>query len=359
MGHAFDFYCDESGNSGGDFWNKDQPVYVLAGWLIKKEERFKVDGIVNKYKEKYYPYNKELKAKDIIETDKGAIFLVEIFTHVGQYATPFFYLAEKRYLVAAKLVEAFFDPAHNEQLSDDFTWLNKVKKEIAQKIYDKCYSTIDAYAELYKRPSLDLLHGLHETFVRELELKEESELANVVRGAIPHLDTILWEEEYGLTSLPKKASKTVNYPVFEALCNLLEHFARQQNIHKIRIFHDEIAQLEKAYLETFNIHRNAGKAIFQYQDGTYSYTHFDRIKTLRFAKSLEEPAIQVSDLLAGFISSICVRSLRGDYLNEKLKKLGMVYVIGHMLFPEINYGIKLATSSTSEQFIKKLKEDLE
>jgi hypothetical protein len=358
LGHSYDFYCDESGNSGGDFWNKDQPVYVLAGWLVKKEERFKVDAFMKKSLQKYYPLSKELKAKDIMGSVKGTSFFQHFLHDIGQLCTPFFYLAEKRYLVAAKLVEAFLDPAHNENLYDEFTWLNVEKKNIAQTLYDKCPKTIDDYAELYKRPKINLLEQLRDTLISELESHNEHSLAEVIRGANAHLDDILWEEEYGIVSLPRRASKTINYPIFEALCTMIEHFARQKDIKKVRIIHDEIAQLQRAYTDTFNIHRNAGEMAFQYQDGTYSYTRFERIQTLRFGKSVMDPMIQAADLLAGLIAGLSVRILRGEKIQDDLKELGKAYLIGTLFVPDM-HGIKIATSSSSRQFIISLKKGLD
>lgn len=357
IGHIYDFYCDESGNSGGDFWNKDQPIYVLAGWLVKKESRFKVDAIVRECWKEYYPQSKELKSKDILDTSKGMMFLETFLGQIGQHCTPFFYLAEKRYLVAAKLVEAFLDPAHNENLYDTFTWLNKEKKNIAQTIFEKCPKAINDYCQAYKKPSLNLLEQLKETLVDELISNQEIRIAEIIKGATAYIDDILWGEEYSLTSMPKKAAKTVNLPVFEAVCNMVEHFGRQQGIKKIRLIHDDTAQLEKAYYGLFNIHRNAGEAVFRLQDGTYTYTRYESIQSLTFGNSVNVPMIQAADLLAGLISGISVRVIRGEELSDKMKELGKVHFLGTLLL-ESFHELKVATSSTSQELIRKLYQEL-
>lgn len=42
-----DFYCDESGNSGGNYLDPQQPVFVLAGWSIGKNLRYRADKIID------------------------------------------------------------------------------------------------------------------------------------------------------------------------------------------------------------------------------------------------------------------------------------------------------------------------
>ncbi|WP_440604609.1 DUF3800 domain-containing protein [Bacillus sp. GB_SG_008] len=36
----YDIYCDESGNSGGNYLDPQQPFYILAGWFVERNLKY-------------------------------------------------------------------------------------------------------------------------------------------------------------------------------------------------------------------------------------------------------------------------------------------------------------------------------
>lgn len=103
-----DLYCDESGNSGGNYLDPQQPFYVLAGWLIQKDQRFKVDGIVRRYLKEYYPEKTELKGAEILKSNQGQKIANQLFHEVGKLGcVPLYIIAEKNTVSLEKLLKHF------------------------------------------------------------------------------------------------------------------------------------------------------------------------------------------------------------------------------------------------------------
>jgi hypothetical protein len=63
-------------------------------------------------------------------------------------------VAEKRYVVAGKIVETFLDPAFNKTLRDGFTWDTLTKRELANTLMTRLPpDVLDRFAQAYREPS--------------------------------------------------------------------------------------------------------------------------------------------------------------------------------------------------------------
>lgn len=69
-------YIDESGNTGTDYDNKSQPVFVLAGIRIKDSDWHTVNDFFEKEKIKIYPEfaNNEIHTSELFNSNKKSIY---------------------------------------------------------------------------------------------------------------------------------------------------------------------------------------------------------------------------------------------------------------------------------------------
>lgn len=69
-------YADESGNTGTDLDDKSQPVFVLAGIVVKDENWHKVNDKFEQEKIKIYPEfkEKEIHASELFNAPKRSVF---------------------------------------------------------------------------------------------------------------------------------------------------------------------------------------------------------------------------------------------------------------------------------------------
>lgn len=310
-----DFYCDESGNSGGNYLDPQQPFYVLAGWLIEKDKRFKVDNVINKYRALHFQEKSELKGSEILKSTHGQKTVNDLFHEIGQTGcVPFFIIAEKKYCISGKIVEAFLDSEHNEKILPVFSWMNGVKKSIAEIIYHDCPQSLINFAQAHNNPTIESIRIAQDTLINELNINGHFEIANAVSGSSNYLGDILWEETHSMTAMPQKAMHSLNLPTFTSFIQILEKFSRKVNIHKLRFYHDETKQFEEAYPEAFNWYRNGKEATFALENGTEIISGFSKIKTFKMINSKGNLMIQLADLLASFINLFVTRV----YLDKKI-----------------------------------------
>lgn len=69
-------YADESGNTGTDYDDKNQPVFVLAGVIVKDTDWHKINDTFEEEKAKIYPEFKdyEIHASELFNSPKRSIF---------------------------------------------------------------------------------------------------------------------------------------------------------------------------------------------------------------------------------------------------------------------------------------------
>lgn len=72
-------YADESGSTGIDYDNKQQPIFVLGGFLIEHSKWHAANDYFNQEKIKIYNYFKdnEIHANEIFNPPHKSIFHVE------------------------------------------------------------------------------------------------------------------------------------------------------------------------------------------------------------------------------------------------------------------------------------------
>lgn len=123
-------YFDESGNTGTNYLDVRQPYFVYGGWLIEKE---KEDEICESVERIFCGSRaKELKSKKGLKYEKvKELFSILIFEF---NAIPVFGVADKRYMVAAKIIETFFDHWYNPNVNGYLTYKTELKKALADSV---------------------------------------------------------------------------------------------------------------------------------------------------------------------------------------------------------------------------------
>ena len=131
---ALKFYCDESGNTGTNWLDFDQPILVHGGWLLPLGSEATIAESVSEFRRGYRLTAPELKWSQLERPSRDGAFreLFEVCLSCG--ALPFFMVMDKQYAVAAKVVETFFDPLYNRHLLMGFTGDFETKKRLAEAV---------------------------------------------------------------------------------------------------------------------------------------------------------------------------------------------------------------------------------
>src|SRR6266478_2042043 len=98
-------YCDESGFTGNDLSNVDQPHFVYAGVGITPEE---ANEIKDRAIRDYRVNGVELKGKNLVKYAKGRRAVSDILDTVARRSQCV--VMHKKYALACKLYEYLFEP---------------------------------------------------------------------------------------------------------------------------------------------------------------------------------------------------------------------------------------------------------
>lgn len=321
----YDIYCDESGNSGGNYLDPQQPFYILAGWFVERNLKYRAENRILSFKKDYFPDKQELKGAEILKSNAGQTLGNKLLSELGDaHCIPFFVIAEKRYCLSALMVEKFLDPAHNEKVSSSFSWMNSIKQDIAQVIYNISDHSLEKFANAYKNPSIESLRDSQQTLIYELNQKGFTEIASAVDGSTKYIDLILEEETYAIDALPNKALRALNLPVFTDFIQIVERFTKNQNIKKVRMFHDETKQFREAYPEAFSWYaqKKNEQVELVLENGTTILSSLKSLQVFGMQESKGSMLIQGADILASFINLYCTRIMTNKKISPELKKLG-------------------------------------
>ena len=104
-------YFDESGNSGMNYLDKEQPLFVLAALVLPQSEEAKLGAAIRE--ELTHRTASEIKAARLLRRRGGRRTAIRILRRVGQVALPMFAVHHKRFALGGRLVDEFLDYEHN------------------------------------------------------------------------------------------------------------------------------------------------------------------------------------------------------------------------------------------------------
>jgi hypothetical protein len=143
-------FVDEAGNSGSNFLDLEQPFYVVGGWVIPNPQ-LKNDSLIKELAQTLNVKG-ELKGTNLTGNKRNQGLLKEFYNkliELGCRQTVMF--AEKKYCIAAKVIETFLDPVYNDRVSNRYTYDNVLKKNLAEKVYKLPFETLKEFAEAYRK----------------------------------------------------------------------------------------------------------------------------------------------------------------------------------------------------------------
>lgn len=328
----YDIYCDESGNTGSNFLDTNQPIFVLSGWMFERNTSYKAKEKVIQLRKDNFPQMEELKGAKLLKSSRGRKFCADFFEEMGKMgAVPFFIVAEKRFCVAAKIVEAFFDPLHNDYLENSFSWRNDLKIIIAEIIYSISEESIEKFTEVHQSPTLANIKETQLELIKELKKNGYGQLADVVGGTNSHLGKILEEETYTITGMEKKAMKTLNLPVFISFINLIEKFSRNIGFKKVRMIHDEVAQFQRVFPEVFEMYnKSESNETLVLASGTEMVFSTLKLKQFEMGDSKRHALIQAGDILSSTLNNYFTKVSQDLAIDTELSSVGE-FAVGALL----------------------------
>ncbi|NNU96414.1 DUF3800 domain-containing protein [Anoxybacillus sp. EFIL] len=326
----YTFFIDESGNTGTDWLNKDQPFFVYGGWLIPNEKIDNVNAYISEFIKK--EQSGELKSNKILKRNDGYKIINEIFNSmVCKFsALPIFVVVDKEFMVAAKIVETFFDCAYNPNVNEYLTHPFELKKALANCIFES-KDTLFQFSELIKNGTINIkeLRNISHQLIKSFERSNHMEVANSLKDLSDEnlLSMIDEFETVTDTGRMKNRIALTQTMLLEMLRNI--EILLNNRGATVKIIHDKL----RGYSTIFN----EIQAIFFRKEQPFVYkneykiwlSNFPHIDSIEEINSKSSPCIQASDMLCGFIAKAfqAMNSMKSLNKVEKeiIKKLVCIH----------------------------------
>lgn len=344
-------YCDESGNTGSNYLDLQQPIYALAGWWVRSDSERKADNIVTAHLESVSGIGKEAKGSRLVRHLEGQRAILTLFRELGALGcVPVFVLAEKRYCVAAKMVETFLDPYYNPLLRQEFTADVKTKQDLADILYELPEEVLRQFALTYRSLNSKGLSQSLLTICQSLSLRLHTSLADTMMGSISRIEDIVEAELTSGDGVPGNAWRTLNMPVFVDFICTIEEIGRRVGVGELIMVHDKTTEFQDTYDWLLKTFRNASKVDVYLPNGKLIPLGFETLKRFQIRDSAESPLIQAADVLAG---SLCAFAVQVN--SDRPSPQGLVE-IATLLLPATIVEPQMGTLIASRKLIQKLLE---
>lgn len=308
-------YCDESGNSGPNYVDLQQPFYVLAGWLVPDDRVVEVSVLIDEFRKEHFRQRDELKADAVLRNDKTKIKCVDLFRELGQHhCVPIYLVAEKRFCIAGKIVETFMDPLYHKFLKNSFIVDVETKQEIANTLYERLPDKVIAqFANAYRAPSAPALGQALLEVMTAIEANVSPELAKAVAGCKEFIDEIA-AVEAAISPLGDVAG-TLNMPCLVSFLMLVENLGRLGLARPIKVLHDQQHAYEEGYKRIFEMHKGMPRFFARLPQTEMPFTNLEHVAEFEMRDSLTSMPIQAADLLAGAIHHCCRLAMGSQQLT--------------------------------------------
>ena len=310
------FYVDESGNTGADWVNAKQPLFIQAGWMFKKDN---IEYIENKYKYLFdITQADELKSSNVLKKEKNFEIISEAFSNMlHDEMLPLAVIIEKKYLLCAKLVESYMDPEYNNILSYKYLWDRELKMDIANYIYE-------LGLDLQEFNNVYLNHGINNVDkINKLTIIRDSIIAKLDTNSLLYkvfstIDNKCLELIINEFDCEDKSINSVVTTSLIALLHKVYPFIRGSNC-KLEVIYDKLVRFDKVF-EHINSSFFAKEEISLKVSDLTLYPNMRNVVGIKMEDSKSNFVIQLADLLCGLLRIIFEKIYNDINLNDVERK---------------------------------------
>lgn len=306
-------FCDETGNSGSNYYYPDQPIYAEGGWLVAHDRRDGLEATILEM-ERSNGFTPKTKGTKLKGNTRGQEYIATVLDAVSQVATPFFYLVEKKYWICAKAVGTYFDPNYNPAIDPLETFDPRMNKLRADLLYAVPDQILAAFADAFRNQDPLAVTSVGHAWANALYQRRERGLALQLRAALPDLPRHM-DREFAThrgASLPR-GWDTLNAPSVAQVFQLIEGVSPPCDL-----VHDQCGSFEPIYRHFFESYRNATPDILPRLDGSREIFGFQRLNSLSFGDSEQLPLLRASDYLLATCVELTRRALAQEDISPQL-----------------------------------------
>lgn len=290
-------YCDESGNTGSNYNDLDQPFYVLASLIVTDGDAQPLEGFIHDLRRDGAVQSPEVKAGALIKTSRGRHalggFLAKLMD--PRFAV-FVSVYEKRFGICARIVDDCLDGVYNSRVDIGLLEDPGRKQQISNRLYERLADeTLRWWADAWRKGDRSQLVSATRDLCATLTRGGEKDLAFRIEGALEKIEK--WVHR-------ASAPESVNLPAWIDLIMRVEYFCEAAGLGPVTIVHDEIPQFEATYREALRQSQQGRHRIHVGPHGAPWVDGVRRLTTYRSESSKSCLLLQVADAVASSIGGL-------------------------------------------------------
>ena len=332
----FTVFIDESGNTGCNLLDFNQPIFTFVGVGINNEQMIPILRTVEEIKSKYgFRPNDKLHAKRLDKKRRYPLTR-EIIELLMEYKFSMFVsIVEKKFTIATYVADDFFDPVYNHYCDNNWTLPYK-KNERANFIYNHLSDeAVDACGKAFGTGTE--MRQAYELVKKSIAGKSyEIDLSGVLAGAEPYLDKIgqaikeanSANEELGIAS---GVAQSPNFFSFMGLLNKIENYYSLDESNLGELVFESSRQFNVAFKYFFRKLRDAPKVALHFHDRTPLLFGYNHLREFVYKRREDSLFLQLADLAASSTKEVVQKVYldKGKDIYSEFECFIMFLVVEH------------------------------
>jgi hypothetical protein len=329
-------YLDESGNTGKNLLDANQPFFTLGAVLIDDSNLSEVENRFSSIPVNLRDEQGEIKGNNIVYYDEVlALELVAEF--LPQCANMFFFsVLEKKFMIAAQIVDNYFDYVYNDQTDVTWTYKNSKKIDLANFFYDKLsIETLTNAHNAFLSKSIQQINFSFNQITNEIkEVKNDFDVASLMNGAEKHLQpltdnlTAVNKKHTLARGVPKNTLSTPNVTTYFELIGRIEIYLAEKELPSILIF-DNSEQYNIIFKELLDKMIKAPRKKIAISESEFLQFGFTHLIEYRIEESNLSVGLQFADILSSTVNHVFTKILLKkdeDLTQEDILLTSFVYL---------------------------------
>lgn len=344
--------CDESGNTGSDYMNGDQQVFVYAGLLLETHKLPQLRESIDEV-DRLYPGANEKKGAALLKENMGRRALARfIRSALAMGGTPIYSITEKKFSVSSRMVQTFFDPLINPAASslhpDDAT----SRKQLALVLANLPDYYLNLFVDAFHDPSAEAFRKSITSLIRAMKSRHQNFLAKVLMAQLEALPNLVESELDDTEIWGGRRSKgiSINVGAFFSFLQMADTATKIIGNPPTEVLHHQISSLESA-LRVVWLYAKSNRPPRVLLDGREIRYGLTALQSMRFVGATEEVAIRAADFLAAATRGLVELCVRLKPWGPNFNELGAL--IGPTLRSEDTTHFQVSPS-TDQQFADSL-----
>ena len=294
-------FFDESGNSGTDVYDPNQPVLAYAGaWLNPADGAHFRSYLTSLRARHQLQGSGELKGQVLVNSARGRHAVADVLRELGSRRVPISLIGVyKPYFGPGVLVDDCTDDAYNPAFDESWTWNTNATIPLIESIPDNADPSL-LIAAWRARDGDDLaaMKTAYSALLTSLAQSQNRELAAMAtRMARTDFDR-LW----ACSEITRRRGMeySPNLSAFSSMLQGCEEQAEQLGYRDVEILHDDQGEFRDSFAYWWGALRANPRSNerFVYPTGNEQRFSLKRLSKLTFVDSQSETGVQLADVLA-------------------------------------------------------------